>query len=189
MQTLADICRCGDILLDVDIPDKRQLFEYAARQLGQRHALNAPALQAALQQREATGSTALGHGLALPHARVEGLAGARALFIGLKRGLDFGAPDQEAVRGALVLLLPRDTRAPHLQLLAEIARIFAERPFRAELAACRQPEQVDRLFQRWSDPEPGNDPHFMLDSNRYFLDAEACLRPDYSVRRKVTARF
>ncbi|MCD4502689.1 PTS sugar transporter subunit IIA [Chromobacterium piscinae] len=169
MQTLADICRGSDILLDVDISNKRQLFEYAARQLGQRHALNAPALQAALQQREETGSTALGHGL--------------------KRGLDFDALDGEPVHSLLVLLLPRDTRAPHLQLLAEIARVFGERPFRAELAACRLPDQVDSLFQRWSDPEPSNDPHFMLDSNRYFLDAEASLRPDYSVRRKVTARF
>ncbi|MBX9295953.1 PTS sugar transporter subunit IIA [Chromobacterium piscinae] len=189
MQTLADICRGSDILLDVDISNKRQLFEYAARQLGQRHALNAPALQAALQQREETGSTALGHGLALPHARIAGLADVRALFLGLKRGLDFDALDGEPVHSLLVLLLPRDTRAPHLQLLAEIARVFGERPFRAELAACRLPDQVDSLFQRWSDPEPSNDPHFMLDSNRYFLDAEASLRPDYSVRRKVTARF
>ncbi|AXE35250.1 PTS sugar transporter subunit IIA [Chromobacterium phragmitis] len=189
MQTLADICRRGDILLDVDLADERELFEFIARQLGQRHALSAPSLRAALQQREQTGSTALGHGLALPHARIEGLAEVRALFIGLRRSLDFHAPDGEPVSRLLALLLPRDARACHLKLLAEIARIFGERPFRADLQACRSPEQVDRLFQRWSDPEPGNDPHFLLDSNRYFLDAEASLRPDFSVRRKVTARF
>ncbi|RBB94752.1 hypothetical protein C3E97_031880, partial [Pseudomonas sp. MWU12-2115] len=89
----------------------------------------------------------------------------------------------------LFLLLPHETRPPHLQLLASIARMFSGRPFREALARSHHPQQVLRLFQLWADPDADNDPHFLLDSNRYFLDAEASLRPDYSIRRKVVARF
>ncbi|UTH75913.1 PTS sugar transporter subunit IIA [Chromobacterium sp. IIBBL 290-4] len=189
MQTLPDICRSSDILLDVDIASAHQLFDYLGRQLGQRHALNAQSVSTALQLREQTGSTALGHGLALPHARIPGLGEPRALFVRLARDMDFSAPDGERVHSLLVLLLPQDTREGHLQLLAAIARMFSEKPFRQSLALCRHGHQVFQLFQLWADPEASNDPHFMLDSNRYFLDTESSLRPDYSIRRKVTARF
>ncbi|WP_434631782.1 PTS sugar transporter subunit IIA [Chromobacterium sp. CV08] len=189
MQTLPDVCRSSDILLDVDISCKSQLFDYAARQLGQRHALNAQTLQTALLTREHAGSTALGHGLALPHARIPGLAEPHALFLRLARPLPFDAPDGGPVHSLLLLLLPHDARESHLQLLAAAARMFAERPFRESLAGCDHPEQVFRLFQLWADPDAGNDSHFLLDSNRYFLDTEASLRPDYSIRRKVVARF
>ncbi|POZ63503.1 PTS sugar transporter subunit IIA [Chromobacterium alticapitis] len=189
MQTLTDLCQIGDILLDVDIAGKHQLFEYAARQLGQRHALNAQNLASALTLREQSGSTALGHGLALPHARMPGLAEAHALFLRLKQGLEFAAPDCAPAHSFLFLILPRETQPDHLRLLASIARMLSERPFREALARSVHPQQVLRLFQLWSDPDVADDAHFLLDSNRYFLDAEASLRPDYSIRRKVVARF
>ncbi|OHX21706.1 PTS sugar transporter subunit IIA [Chromobacterium sphagni] len=189
MESLPDICRISDILLDVDIDCKNQLFDHAARQLGQRHALNSQTLQTALQLREQTGSTALGHGLALPHARIPGLTEAHALFLRLKRGMAFDAPDGAPVHSLLLLLLPQEAHPQHLQLLATIARMFSERPFREALARCDHAQQVHQLFQLWADPQATNDPHFWLDSNRYFLDTEASLRPDYSIRRKVVARF
>lgn len=189
MQTLPDICQISDILLDVDIDNKHQLFEFAARQLGQRHALNAQTLATALLLREQSGCTGLGHGLALPHARISGLSEAHALFLRLKQGLAFDAPDHALAHSFLFLLLPQETRPHHLQLLASIARMFSERPFREELSRCRHPQQVQRLFQLWADPDADNDPHFLLDSNRYFMDTESSLRPDFSIRRKVVARF
>ncbi|KUM03098.1 PTS sugar transporter subunit IIA [Chromobacterium subtsugae] len=189
MESLPDLCRVSDILLDVDVDCKNQLFAYAARQLGQRHALNSQTVQSALQLREQTGSTALGHGLALPHARIPGLSEAHALFLRLKRDMEFDSPDGKPVRSLLLLLLPQEAHPQHLQLLAAIARMCSERPFREALARCAHPQQVHQLFQLWADPQPSNDPHFWLDSNRYFLDTEASLRPDYSIRRKVVARF
>ena len=90
---------------------------------------------------------------------------------------------------ALVLLLPRQSREAHLHLLASCARMFAERPFRQALERCHNAQALYHLLCDWADPEELNDPHFLLDSNRYFMDSEASLRPDYTVKRKMVARF
>ena len=189
MLTLPDLCGPQDILLNQSLDDKVALLECAASQLAQRHALHRPTLAAALREREQAGSTALGHGLALPHARIDGLEEARALLLRLQVPIAFDAPDQQPVHTALVLLLPRQSREAHLHLLASCARMFAERPFRQALERCHSAQALYHLLCDWADPEELNDPHFLLDSNRYFMDSEASLRPDYTVKRKMVARF
>ena len=62
-----------DILLDVQAPDKAGLFHRIGQHMAQVHGLPQDAVVAALLRREATGSTTLGQGVAIPHARVDGL--------------------------------------------------------------------------------------------------------------------
>ena len=75
--------------------------------------------------REALVSSALGNGLALPHARIPGLSEAH-IAVGLApEGIDFDAPDGQPVRVLLLMLTPEDDAEVHLGLLADVGRRFS----------------------------------------------------------------
>jgi PTS system nitrogen regulatory IIA component len=92
-------------------------------------ALSRPAAEiaAALTAREALGSTGVGNGIALPHARLEGLAAPAGFFARLDRTLDWQAIDEAPVDLVCLLLSPASGNS-HLQALAAVTRRLREKP-------------------------------------------------------------
>ncbi|MBS7456742.1 PTS sugar transporter subunit IIA [Coralloluteibacterium stylophorae] len=93
-----------------------------------------PLVLDALRAREEVGSTGLGHGVAVPHARLDLGEDCRpaAAFLRLQQPLPFGAPDGEPVDLILALNLPRHCRE-HLELLAEVTERLGDADLRARL--------------------------------------------------------
>ncbi|HET7411008.1 MAG TPA: PTS sugar transporter subunit IIA [Paracoccaceae bacterium] len=88
----------------------------------------APAIIAErLTERERVGTTALGGGTAIPHARLPGLAGCTTAFMTLARPLDMAALDGEPVDAVFGLISPEAAGADHLKALAAISRFFRDR--------------------------------------------------------------
>ncbi|TVO70918.1 PTS sugar transporter subunit IIA [Sedimenticola selenatireducens] len=104
-----------------------------------------------LLERERLGSTGLGHGIALPHARVAGIAEARGAFIQLQKGADFDAIDQQPVDLVFGLLVPEEATEAHLQLLAKLATLFSDADFCARL---RQAQDSETLLNEFLLIEP-----------------------------------
>lgn len=77
-----------------------------------------------LVERERLGSTGLGHGVAIPHARLPGREQAMGAFIKLHNGVDFDAIDQKPADLLFALLVPDHFTDEHLELLAGLARMF-----------------------------------------------------------------
>ena len=103
---ISDFLSPVDVMLDVRAKDKasllRQLCTEAATKLG----LNADEVAGQIAKREALGSTGLGNGLALPHARLKGLKTPFAVLARLHHGIDFDAIDNQPVDIVFLLLLP-----------------------------------------------------------------------------------
>lgn len=76
----------------------------------------------ALQERESLGPTGVGSGIALPHARVTGIANVRGLFVKLDKPLDFDAVDRQPVDLVFALFAPEDSGVDHLKALALVSR-------------------------------------------------------------------
>jgi len=90
----------------------------------------AASLAEAVWEREQLLATGLGNGIAVPHARVDGLQ-APLIAIGLsKQGIDFDAPDGEPAHMVFLLLTPIDDDVAQLEILADIARTFREEELR-----------------------------------------------------------
>ena len=89
----------------------------------------------ALHKREELASTGIGHGVAVPHARIDGIGESRAAFLRLARPVDFNAADGEPVDLVLALVVPAHYVQQHLEFLAEVAEMFADPCYRAELRA------------------------------------------------------
>ncbi|MGU7770797.1 PTS sugar transporter subunit IIA [Burkholderia sp. MR1-5-21] len=145
---LARICPRENILLDVPIESPNQLFEHAALHIQNRHGYSAERIKSRLTERERLGSTGLGQGVAIPHARVGGIRSAVGLFIRALYPFVFNAPDRKPVGEFIVLVIPEEDNREHLELLADAARLFGDRSFRMASRAAQTPDDIRRLMQR-----------------------------------------
>ena len=146
---LAAILTPGDLLLDLDVPTKNRALQEIARFVDARHGLPERTVYASLVGREAVGSTALGCGVAVPHARVKGLSRPIAVFVRMKFAIPFDAPDGKPVSDMFVLLVPQQATDAHLQLLAEVAAMCCDPAFREDLRNCAEPAEVHATFAQW----------------------------------------
>ena len=149
----AEWLRPQEIVLDVDVRDRDGALQMAAAYIARAHALDTGAILRALLRREQVGSTALGQGVAIPHARIPGLARPLTLFLRTRYAIAFDAPDDKPVTNILVIMVPADGATDdHLQLLAMVASAFSDRDFRASLSAATTAVQVDEVFAGWRQP-------------------------------------
>jgi Kef-type K+ transport system membrane component KefB/mannitol/fructose-specific phosphotransferase system IIA component (Ntr-type) len=96
------------------------------RPLGSQPGLDVEAIQAAVWQREQTMSTGIGNGVAIPHARLEGITKPIVVAGLSRRGVDFNAPDEKLAQVVFLILTPTADPAIQLHLIAEIARLFQD---------------------------------------------------------------
>jgi nitrogen PTS system EIIA component len=149
---IADGLSPQDIAIDVDVQDRRRALETGAALIGSANGLDPAPIFRALWRREQVGSTALGHGVAIPHARISGIARPLMLFMRSRLAMEFDAPDGRLVSNFLFIMVPADGDAEaHLQLLASVAEMFSDRAFRARLGAASTSEEVATVFAQWAD--------------------------------------
>lgn len=158
MNPIGELLRVEDIHLDLDVSDKGRLLERLAALLARRHSLSDAQVLESLRAREQLGSTGLGHGVAIPHARMPQCYAAAAVFVRTRVALPFEAPDRKPVSIFLALIVPKQATEHHLQLLATAATMFNDRTFREKLRTCPSPSAVRELLAAWPDsPAGGSD--------------------------------
>nr|WP_319248882.1 PTS sugar transporter subunit IIA [uncultured Celeribacter sp.] len=89
----------------------------------------------ALQERESLGPTGVGHGVALPHARIEGLDRVVGAFMRLETPMDFDAVDRQPVDLIFALFAPAESGVDHLKALALVSRTMRDSDICAKLRA------------------------------------------------------
>ena len=115
------------------VHSKKRLFEQAAASISAEFDLDQESVYRSLLSREKLGSTAIGHGVAIPHSRMTGCSEPLGCLILLSEGIDFGAPDGADVEIAFILLVPEAATQDHLDLLASLANAFSSSDIRDRL--------------------------------------------------------
>ncbi|MGB7551508.1 MAG: PTS sugar transporter subunit IIA [Chromatiaceae bacterium] len=124
----------------VEITSKKRLLEVLAGLLSSAQPqLHTDTILERLLERERLGSTGLGHGVALPHARVQEAGEAIGAFVQVRQAVDFDAIDEQPVDLAFAMLVPEAATEVHLQLLAQLAGLFGEEEFRERLRQTDEP--------------------------------------------------
>jgi PTS system nitrogen regulatory IIA component len=108
--------------------------------------MEAQALVQALLAREQLGSTGVGEGLAIPHARMEGIGALAASFGRSRPGIDFQAIDGKPTTFFFVLFAPPGAHGGHLNALARISRLFKAAPFRESLLNSKNAAEIYQLI-------------------------------------------
>lgn len=104
--------------------------------------------------RERLGCTALGHGIAIPHGRVQDLLRPRGAIIRLREGIDFNAPDGNLVNLVIGLIIPDNSPDAHVALLGQLARILSDPDAREAIESAQSPERVQNLMTEWLQSAP-----------------------------------
>jgi PTS system nitrogen regulatory IIA component len=152
MNSVAKVLPANEVLLDLDVGSKQTLFEAVGRIWEEHHGMQCDEVVDSLNAREKVGSTGLGQGVAIPHARVKGLTKAVAAFVRPKLPIEFDSPDGEPVAYCFVLLVPAQATEEHLKILAEVAEMLSNTDFREQLGTTTSPDKVHQLFCLWRSP-------------------------------------
>lgn len=179
------------VLLDVEANDLASLFRQTIRWLVGHQVIpadRAADVEAALNEREQTGSTAIGHAVAVPHAYLDAIAKPIVVFVRLKHPLNQGAPDGIPTRFFYFLLGPTEATSHHLDTLANIARLMADDEFRYDAGRAREASELvdamDRFAIRRSTPAPEE-----TDQDRIPEGLEYTGRPFGGIFRDIRRRY
>ncbi len=153
MTRIEDILAPESVLCDVPATSRKRLLEALAKTLTQAceddRLSDSGMVFDRLVEREHHGSTGIGQGCALPHACVEGVSCACAVFLRLAEGVDFDAPDSDPVDLVFGLLLPRESEEDnrrHLEVLATVAGILSDQELRESLRLENEPVEIRRIL-------------------------------------------
>ncbi len=146
MIDLSDLLVPDGVAVGLTAATKKTLFTQIGGLAGPLLALNPREVADALLAREKAGSTGFGGGVAVPHARIDGLDRIAILVVRLAQRLDFGAPDDVGVDVVVAMLSPSQAGAAHLKALARVARRFRDRRFVEKLRGAGSPDAVYALL-------------------------------------------
>jgi PTS system nitrogen regulatory IIA component len=119
---ISDLLSPTDVMIDVRASNKRTLLQDLAAKAAASLGLRVDQIAPFLLKREELGSTGLGGGVAIPHARLPDLKRPYGLFAKLKQPIEFDAIDEQAVDIVFLLLLPANAENGQLGALALVAR-------------------------------------------------------------------
>jgi len=137
MLDLSDILAADAVDDALTISSKKALFAQLGTATARRIAVPAKDVVAALTEREKTGSTGFGGGVAIPHGRIEGLPRIVGTFARLTTPLQYRAADRLPVDLIFMLLSPPDAGADHLKALARVSRALRDKQVLAKLRGAR----------------------------------------------------
>jgi PTS system nitrogen regulatory IIA component len=143
---ITDHLSTADVILDLGATTKAALLQFLAAEAADRLGRTKAEVLEALQAREQLGSTALGRGVALPHARLAGDPRPVVLFARLNRPIEFDARDEEPVDLIILVLWPDASPEGFLPMLSETCRALREPQTLRRLRAAAVPEDVVTLL-------------------------------------------
>ena len=150
MNRLAAILPIEQVLVGVDATSKKRAFEEAGLLFENLHGLSRALVTDSLFARERLGSTGLGHGVAIPHGRIKGLKSPMAAVFQLAQAIGFDAPDEQAVKLLIFLLVPEAATQKHLEILSEIAELLSNANLRDKLISSDSASHLHQLIDKWS---------------------------------------
>tara|TARA_Y100000389_G_C17468592_1_gene528083 strand:- start:4388 stop:4846 length:459 start_codon:yes stop_codon:yes gene_type:complete len=121
---------------------KKSILEKLSEILSKSSGIDTDTIFTKLYDREKLGSTSVGNGVAIPHARIEGIDYPFISIVTLENAVDFDNIDDFDVDIILCIIVPNDDSDNHLQLLASLSEMLDQVDIRQKLRQSRNSEQI-----------------------------------------------
>lgn len=121
---LSDLVSPQGVISPLRVASKKQLLQELAVKAAPLAGLAERDIFETLLERERLGTTGVGHGIAIPHGKIAGLARIHGLFARLDSAIDFESIDDQPVDLVFLLLAPEGAGADHLKALARVSRLL-----------------------------------------------------------------
>jgi len=136
------------VLPNVEVASKRSALKALADAIAKSEGIDVREVMNHLLERERLGVTGVGHGVAMPHGRMEGLERLAIGFARLKSPVQYESPDGEPVDLMLLLLAPEEAGAVCLKALSRASRVLRDPTTRAKLRATTDEKEIITIFQK-----------------------------------------
>ena len=150
---LADLIPQGGVNVDLGASSRKQALQAMSEIAANLTGLAPRAIFDAVLQRERLGSTGVGQGVAIPHARLPGVNAVVGVFARLHTPVDFESIDGRPADLIFMLIAPEDAGAEHLKALARVSRLLRREDVRQRLRAAPDNEAVQAVLSG----EPASD--------------------------------
>lgn len=136
----------ASVSLDIPVHDKPRAIAHAASVLASEAGLPSEAVEGALLAREALGSTGVGGGIALPHARLHRLEKTYAVFFRLLRPIGFESNDARPVDLMCAIIAPDEPSGALLTAVSQISRVLRDEDKREALRQSHDAEEARAIL-------------------------------------------
>ena len=132
-----------------NVTSKKRLFQELGDTAATAYRLSAAGVVDGLQERESLGPTGVGHGIALPHARLDAVDRIVAVFLRMEKPLDYDSVDRQPVDLVFGLFAPKDSGVEHLKALALVSRTMRDPSICAKLRANTDISKIHAILIEW----------------------------------------
>jgi fructose PTS system EIIBC or EIIC component len=144
---ISELIRKEFISLDLKADSKEDaIHKIAQAARGHPHLGDFPSFCRAIYERESSGSTSIGYGVAIPHARTEQVKEMMLIVARLTPGVKFEPTDEAPVRLVFLIGTPKKMVTDYLRLIGKLASHLKDEPLRQKLLAAATPEEVIQAF-------------------------------------------
>ncbi len=150
---LSKLLMPGAVRVLGQVTSKKRLFQELGEVAASAYGLNASVAIDGLQERESLGPTGVGHGIALPHARLEELDRIIGVFLRLEKPLDYDSVDRQPVDLVFALFAPKDSGVDHLKALALVSRTMRDSAVVTKLRANTDPSKLHAILTESRAPQ------------------------------------
>ena len=142
MSEITNFLTEDSIIMDCDSKSQKNTLEVISNKMAELTSTNKDEIFQKLYEREKLGTTAFGNGIAIPHARVEGIQNAKIIILKLTEAIDFNSIDGNKVDIVMSLFVPNDNNEMHVELLSSIASLLDNQVFREKIRTANTASDV-----------------------------------------------
>ena len=142
MSEITNFLTEDSIIMDCDSKSQKNTLEVISNKMAELTSTNKDEIFQKLYEREKLGTTAFGNGIAIPHARIEGIQNAKIIILKLTEAIDFNSIDGNKVDIVMSLFVPNDNNKMHVELLSSIASLLDNQVFREKIRTANTASDV-----------------------------------------------
>ena len=142
MSEITNFLTGDSIIMDCDSKSQKNTLEVISNKMAELTSTNKDEIFQKLYEREKLGTTAFGNGIAIPHARIEGIQNAKIILLKLTEAIDFNSIDGNKVDIVMSLFVPDDNNEMHVELLSTIASLLDNQVFREKIRTANTASDV-----------------------------------------------
>ena len=137
------------IVMDCQSKSKKNVLELISEIASSISATDKDIVFEKLYEREKLGTTAFGNGIAIPHARIDGLSEAKIIILKLETEIDFNSSDGKKVDLIVSLLAPNNENEMHIKILSKIAEMLDDKVFREKIKNCSNKLEIKSVINSY----------------------------------------
>lgn len=150
MSTLSNFIIPERVVKGALINSRKRVFEVLGHLLDTPEEIGSDLIYQKLLARERLGSTAVGHGVALPHARVQGVSLTKMAIVLLNKPIEYDVPDNQEVDIFVGVIFPEDVKGIHLDFMAHVTELLRSESYRKKI---READSNEALYQILTETE------------------------------------